>query len=102
MNNVSLPILFVDDTNITFTCPYPRDFNKNIPQVFETTNRWFKAHLLSLTFEKPQCIQFITKNNMLTCRKIRYGNKTIPNISHTRFLAYILITNFCALIIIYS
>lgn len=65
--------------------PYPTDFNKNIHQVFETTNRWFKAHLLSLTFEKPQCIQFRTKN-MLTCRKIRYGSKTIPNISHTRFL----------------
>jgi hypothetical protein len=85
INNESVPILFVDDTSILFTCPHPTDFNKNIHQVFETSYRWFKAHLLSPTFEKPQCIQFITKNNTLTCRKIRYGNKTISNVSHTRF-----------------
>jgi hypothetical protein len=85
INNESVPILFADDTSILFTCPYPTDFNKNIHQVFKTSYRWFKANLLCPTFEKPQCIQFITKNNKLTCRKIRYSNKTISNVSHTRF-----------------
>jgi hypothetical protein len=46
----------------------------------------FAANLLSLNFKKTQHIQFITKNNMLTSRKIRYGNTTIPNASHTKFL----------------
>jgi hypothetical protein len=44
------------------------------------------ANLLSLNAKKTQHIQFITKNNMLTSRKIRYGNTTIPNVSHTKFL----------------
>jgi len=27
---------------------------------------------------------------MLTCRKIRYGNKTFPDVSHTKFACLIL------------
>jgi len=51
----------------------------------------FKANLHSLNFKKTHYIHFTTKNNMLTCRKIRYGNKTIPDISQTKFLVELLI-----------
>jgi len=47
----------------------------------------FVVNLLSLNFKKTQHIHFITKNNMLTSKKIRYGNTTIPNVSHIKFLA---------------
>jgi hypothetical protein len=51
----------------------------------------FKANLLSLNFKKTQYIQFTTKNNMLTCKKIRNGNKTILDISQIKFLVELLI-----------
>jgi hypothetical protein len=46
----------------------------------------FVENLLSLNFKETQNIQFITKNKMLIRRKIRYGNTTIPNVSHTKLL----------------
>jgi hypothetical protein len=54
----------------------------------------FKANLLSLNFKKTPYIQFATKNNMLTCRKIKYGNKTNPDIFQTKFLVELLIIYF--------
>jgi len=29
---------------------------------FQIRNKWFKASLLSLNYEKTQCVQFRTKN----------------------------------------
>ena len=87
INNESVPILFVDDTSILFMHRSPICFNININKFFEISIRCFKENLLSLNFKKTQYIQCITKNNMLTCRKIRYGNKTFPNVSHTKFVS---------------
>ena len=86
INNESLPILFVDDTRILFMHPNPMYLNINSNKVFEISSRWFKENLLSLNFEKTQYIQFITKYNMLTCRKIRYYNKITPNVLYAEFL----------------
>jgi len=38
--------------------------------VFEISNRWIKANLLSLNFEKTQQIQFTTKNDIFTCMEM--------------------------------
>jgi hypothetical protein len=64
----------------------PTDFCIHVRKVFETSNKRFKTNLLSLNFEKTQFIQFVTKTNMFPCEKIGYDNKTIPNVSHTKFL----------------
>jgi hypothetical protein len=71
---------------ILFTHSIPTDFYINIHKIFEISNKWFKANLLPLNFEKTQLIQFIMKNHMFPCEKIGYGNTTIPNISHIKFL----------------
>jgi hypothetical protein len=62
INNKSKPVLFADDTSIIGTNPSPVDFKNDIITVFEHTNKWFKANLLSLNFDKTHYIQFITKN----------------------------------------
>jgi hypothetical protein len=86
INNESVPILFTDDTRILFMHSSLTDFCNNICKVFEIANKWFKAYLRPLKFEKTQFIQFTTKPNMFPCEKIGYDNKAFPNVSHTKFL----------------
>jgi hypothetical protein len=42
-------------------------------------NNRFKAHLLSLSFEKTSFMQFLTKNNSNININIGYGDKPISN-----------------------
>jgi hypothetical protein len=77
-------LLFADDTSILFTHPNPINCSINIHKGFEISNRWFKANLLSLNFKKTQCVQFTTKNNMLSCSTVRCGNKIISSLSQTK------------------
>jgi hypothetical protein len=86
INKESVTILLADDTSTLFMHSNPTDFNTNNHKVFEISNKWFKANLLSLNFEKTQLIQFINTTNMLPCEKVGYDNKTIPNISYIKFL----------------
>jgi hypothetical protein len=65
----------------------PIDFNINIYNVFAISNTRFCGKLTFSKFQEKQLIQFITKNNMLTSRKIIYGNITIPNVSRTKFFS---------------
>lgn len=64
INNESIPILFAADTSIVFTHSDFIDYKNNISTVFETSNKWFKGNLLSLSVEKTPYTPFITKNNM--------------------------------------
>jgi len=52
INKTSAPITFADDTSILFAHSDIIDFNKNIHIVFVTFNKWFRAHQLSLNFNK--------------------------------------------------
>jgi len=56
-NNKSKLVLFVDDTSLKITNPNPTNFIKDINGVFTNINKWFKASLLSLNFEKTSFIQ---------------------------------------------
>jgi hypothetical protein len=53
---------------------------------FKIINKCFKANLLSLNYEKMQCVQFRKKSAMQTDSKIVHGNNIISNVSHTKFL----------------
>ena len=79
-------MLFANDTSVLFTHTNPIDFNTNIDKIFKISNRQCNANLLSLNFEKTQYNPFINKNNVLTYRKIIYGNKITPNVFHTKIL----------------
>jgi hypothetical protein len=61
LNKTSLPALFVDDTSILFTHHDIKDLNMNMNNTCQIVNKWFKSNLLSLHYEKTQCIQFSTK-----------------------------------------
>jgi hypothetical protein len=64
--------------------------NTNTHYTFQSINKWFKANLLSLNYEKTQCVQFRTKNSLQIDSKVIYGNNTISNVSHTKFLSLVI------------
>ena len=48
----AIPILFADDTSILITIPNNIQFHSDLNIVFGQLNKWFKANLLALNFEK--------------------------------------------------
>ena len=62
LNNISVPVLFADDTSVTITDTNITHFQENIKTVFEPSNKWFFAKLLQLNFNKINFIHFKTKN----------------------------------------
>jgi len=86
INKTSAPIIFADDTSILFAHSHPIDFNENIHTVSETLNKWFRAHQLSLNFNKTNYVHFTTKRNMSVNLNIGFNNNLITNSSYTKFL----------------
>jgi len=64
INKTSTTIIFADDTRILFAHSNLKDFNTNIHRVFATLNKWFRANLLSLNFNKTNYVHSATKRNM--------------------------------------
>ena len=52
INDISIPILFADDTSILFTHSNIDEFKVNIQTVLDIIHAWFKENFLSLNFEK--------------------------------------------------
>jgi len=48
----AIPILFAADTNVLMTSPNNIQFQNDFNIVFGQLNKWFKANLLSLNFDK--------------------------------------------------
>jgi len=44
--NISITVLFADDTSIIITNSYPIDLQTNIKDVFKHSNKWFSLILL--------------------------------------------------------
>ena len=84
INNDSVPILFVDDTSISVTNSNPIDFNINIYNIFAISNTRLRGTLTFSKFQENTICSIYKKKNVLNSRKIRYGNTTIPNVSHTK------------------
>jgi hypothetical protein len=49
-------------------------------------NRWFITNLLFLNFSKTEFISFKARNICDPHIKVEYNNKSISNLTHTRFL----------------
>jgi hypothetical protein len=49
INNKSMPVLFCADTSIVFINSDFIAYRNNISTVFETSNKWFKGNLLSMS-----------------------------------------------------
>jgi len=63
VRDISVPIVFADDTSILLSHSNPTNFNNNFNTVFKICNDWFKQNLLSLNFTRTQFTNFTTKNN---------------------------------------
>jgi hypothetical protein len=65
----------------------PSEFIKDINVMFIRINNWFKANLLSLSFEKKNSFMpFLIKNNSNIDINIGCEDKQIPNTSYIKFL----------------
>jgi len=82
----SVPVLSADDTSILLSHSNPTAFNNSINTVFKILNDWCKLNLISLNFTRTQFTNFTTKNNNQIEININYNNKSIPNITYTKFL----------------
>jgi len=90
INNKSKTILFADNTSLIVTNPNPIDFKNDISTVLEHINLWFKGNLLSLNFNKPHFIRFITKKIILLRIKIGYSNNQIAHVAIAEFLGIVI------------
>jgi len=86
INDKSIPILFADDTSILVSHSNPLVFHKTINDVFQILNAWFKHNLLSLNLAKTHCIKFLSRNSNYSELNIDYDNKSVSEITCTRFL----------------
>jgi len=62
INDISSPVIFADDTNITCTHQDIKVFNDEIEIVFQKINKWLQANRLILNFNKTKIIHFCTKH----------------------------------------
>jgi hypothetical protein len=86
INNSSIPILFADDASIIATDKSPDILDSKLRTAFQTVNKWFISNLLSINLLETHCMQFKTKNNMLTETKVTYNNNVIIKVPHKNFL----------------
>jgi hypothetical protein len=86
--DISQPVVFADDTNITFSKSSHTEFINNINKVFVNISDWFKINLLSLNFDKTYYMQLGTKNGNEININISYGNEPITD-THSIFLGLI-------------
>ena len=82
----AIPILFADDTSILITIPNNIQFHSDLNIVFGQLNKWFKANLLGLNFDKNYFIQFINKSTCTSDIKIMYEDKQICTAIEAKFL----------------
>jgi hypothetical protein len=90
ISNLSIPILFADDTSLIISNPDSVQFEKEINTVIQTLNKWFHNNLLFLNFEKTQFLQFSTKNTNVTKLHLTFENTQITNVKYSKFLGLII------------
>jgi hypothetical protein len=84
LNRISTRILFADDTSVLITSYNPSEFNIT-DEILQKLDKWFKANLLSLNFDKTHFIHFKT-NIQTTEIKAKYKDKLINPLNNIKFL----------------
>jgi hypothetical protein len=64
INDLSIPILFADDTSILVTNLNPDILDSKLNAVFQIINTLFTSNLLSINLSKTHCMQFKTKKTL--------------------------------------
>ena len=82
----AFPILFADSTSVLITSPNNIKFQRDLNIVFGQLNKWFKANLLSLNFDRNYFIQFTNKSTCTSDIQITYEDKHIHTATETKFL----------------
>jgi hypothetical protein len=62
LDNMSVPILFADDTSVLISHNNPFQLNNAMYKVYAILENWFKQNLLSLNSMKTNYINFTVKN----------------------------------------
>ncbi len=63
VDDISLLILYADDTNLICMHKHYNIFCDKIESVFFKINKWLQANLLTLNFNKTNFMQFYTKTH---------------------------------------
>ena len=90
INQISLPTLFVDDTNIICVHHNLNLFKEKFEGILMNISAWFQANSLTLNLNKTKLIQFSTKLNLDTFVCIDYKCNFTENSQSTSFLGLIL------------
>ena len=79
--------MFTNKTSLIVPGSKPSEFIKDTDIIFTKLKNWFKANLLSLSFEKKRTrfMQFLTKITSNIDLNIGY-DKRIPNNTYSKFL----------------
>ena len=75
------------------TIPNNVHFQRELNIVFGQLNKWFKANLLSLNFDKTYFIQFTNKSTRTSDIQIMYEDKNIHTGIETKFLGLFISNN---------
>jgi hypothetical protein len=87
-------MLFADDTSILIMSPNNIQFHSDLNIVFGQLNKWFKANLFSLNFDKTYFTQFTNKCTYTSDIQITYEDKHICKAIETEFLGLFINNNF--------
>jgi hypothetical protein len=83
-------ILFADDTSLLVTDKNLSILITKLSANLQIVYNWFKSNLLSINFLKTHCMQFITKNSVLTETLVSCNNNKITEVSHCKFLGLVM------------
>jgi hypothetical protein len=84
VNDKTIPILFVNDTDILVTSLNTKDFHNNMIDAFTFVYNWFKINLLSLYINKTHCVQFKTQNKTKTDINTVCNNRPVTTTSNIK------------------
>ena len=88
INDISIPILFADDTSVLVIDRNPNELDLILSVVLQIINNWFTSNLLSINFQKTHCMQFTTKNSTLMGSKVQVNSNEIIELPHIKFLGF--------------
>ena len=79
-------VLFADNISIIFANPSPSKCKKDINNIIDNINDWFRSNSLSLNFDKTYVLQLRPKNSYEISIKISCDNTVIKETKSTIFL----------------
>jgi hypothetical protein len=73
-------------SSVLISSKNPDELDLKLNMVLHIINSWFASNLLSINFQKTQCLQFTTKNATAVGYKVQVNSNEIIEIPHIKFL----------------